>query len=145
MSKISTETAKIKYGIKNSHEIMSNGELRFRLLSDDGSSYIKTISGSKGAWQNSHYHKITKEIYIIQQGWMVLASLINNDILIKIYYPNDIISTEPNIVHNVYLSKNTITHTIKYGIPNKNDWFPDKEFTVRTKKLSEKDILKLAN
>lgn len=38
------------YGISLKHNIMDNGERRFRLIGKDGSSYIRTESTEEGAW-----------------------------------------------------------------------------------------------
>lgn len=143
MNRITNSIADIEYGITCEHERMDNGELRFRLKSDDGSSYIKTVAGKKAAWQNSHYHKCTKEIYIIQKGWIAFATLLSDgELSLTILAADDILTTEPHIAHNIYMPIHTVIHTIKYGSPSKNDWFESKELDKVTKQLSEKDILK---
>ncbi|MGC9494176.1 hypothetical protein, partial [Vibrio genomosp. F10] len=55
-STISCWEASDKYGVSIRHGKMNtNGELRFRLLSTDGSAYIKTVTTSESeGWQNPH-------------------------------------------------------------------------------------------
>lgn len=133
------------FGIHTKHEEMDNGELRFRLTANDGSGYIRTVAGRNGAWQNSHSHKFIRETYIVQSGWMALAQLINNNLEIKIYRPGDVLTIKIDVIHNVYLPKDAVTHTVKHGKTKDTDWLPNKEFDNKTKLLCEKDILKMAN
>ena len=62
----------------------NNGEKRFRLLHSEGSSYCLTIASKDGAWQNSHYHKNALEVYVVDQGWVVYASLQGGNLDMKI-------------------------------------------------------------
>ncbi len=133
-----------KYGISSKHEQMNNGELRFRLTADDGSGYIRTVAGKNGAWQNSHLHKLNRETYIVQSGWMVLAELRNNKVVLNIFKPSDVVSTEPGIIHNVYLPSGAVIHTVKHGSTSEKDWTPNEEFDKRTKILDEEEILRTA-
>ena len=71
---ISAEEAR-SLGIEAVHQEMENGERRFRLVSSDGSSYIRTEASKEGGWQNSHFHEQLTEIYIVQSGWLVYAEL----------------------------------------------------------------------
>ena len=55
-----------EYGIITEHNIMDNGEKRFRLIGSDGSSYIRAEASFNGGWQKSHYHTTIKELYLVQ-------------------------------------------------------------------------------
>ncbi|WP_081971878.1 MerR family transcriptional regulator [Paenibacillus borealis] len=63
------------HGIQTLHQQMPSGERRFRLLSSDGSAYIRTEAPGQGGWQHSHYHKEIAETYIVQHGWIVYAGM----------------------------------------------------------------------
>ena len=56
MKQLSDTEAK-EYGMYTAHHEMDNGELRFRLVSDSGSSYIMTKSTGANGWQKSHFHE----------------------------------------------------------------------------------------
>jgi hypothetical protein len=140
-SPISDADAANLYGIRTNHEQMPNGQLRFRLTSDDGEGYILTTAGKTGAWQKAHYHSALRETYIVELGWMAIAEEVEGDIAITIYRQNDVITTRPKIVHNVYLPSDAVIHTVKQGSTGKRDWHENPEFSVRTAMLSEKEIL----
>lgn len=142
---IITEAEATDFGISTRHEKMPNGELRFRLLSSDGSSYIRTESGDMVEWQNSHYHRQVKEMYIVQKGWMAFAEYIDNKLCLKLYYPGDFVISQPNIKHNVYLSPNSVIHTIKFGDTSSSDWNAASDFDEITKSLTKEDIIKLTS
>ena len=116
-----------EYGIITKHNIMDNGEKRFRLIGGDGSSYIRTEASINSGWQNSHYHTTLKELYLIQKGSVIFAELINNKIHTKKYSEGEFFISQPMISHNVYMFPNTITHTIKFGDCSKPDWNEAKE------------------
>ena len=116
-----------EYGITTKHHIMDNGEKRFRLIGDDGSSYIRTESSINSGWQNSHYHTTIKELYLVQKGTIIFAELINDKINTKKYTEGKFFISHPMIPHNVYMFPNTITHTIKFGDCSKTDWNECKE------------------
>ena len=141
MVRISDQIAEEIYGITSFHEKMENGELRFRLKSNDGSAYIKTVAGEKGEWQNSHYHKFLKETYIVQAGWMAIAKLINGKVCINLYRPGDVVTIEPFVIHNVYLAAKSIIHTVKQGVSGNDDWAPCGDMDKITRNLTEDDIL----
>lgn len=145
MNNISDVVAENEYGITCRHELMANGELRFRLNSEDGSAYIRTVSGETGAWQKSHYHKSVRETYIVQKGWMAFARLVESKLSVSILQAGDVITTEPFVVHNVYLTAGAVIHTVKHGISQEKDWFGDEEFNKKTKDLTEEDIARLAS
>jgi hypothetical protein len=118
---------------------MPNGEVRLRLVSDDGSAYIKTLRPSAGAWQNSHSHKSLVETYVVQSGWMALAALTNDGLKITVHTPGALVSTEPNVAHNVYLAADSVIHTIKHG--GAADWTPHPELNALTTALTEPELL----
>lgn len=142
MSKITNEDASRIYGIDTKHEIMENGELRFRLLSEDGSAYIRTVSGDAGAWQNSHFHKQVRETYIVQEGWIAYAELINGVLVGHVYRKDETVTTQPNIIHNVYLPKGAIIHTVKHGNTKDRDWWASEQFDDITKNITEDVLIK---
>lgn len=139
--KIAADEAKDKYGVTCPHERMPNGELRFRLTNPDGSAYIKTISTPNSGWQNSHYHKHVYETYIVQSGWMALASLREGGLVIERFTQGDVVTTKLNEPHNVYLPADTVIHTVKHGQSEVRDWWPVTELDGLTKNLTEAEIL----
>lgn len=145
MTKVPEDIANTNYGIACDHEAMANGEIRFRLISKDGSVYVRTESGENGAWQNSHFHKNAKETYIVQTGWMAFASNVDEELDIVILRSGDELTIKPFTIHNVYLPGGAVIHTVKHGAATKQDWFEDVEFDRATKHLSEKDIMRIAN
>ncbi|MCX5653487.1 MAG: hypothetical protein NTY65_02395 [Planctomycetota bacterium] len=132
-----------RYGMYNNHERMDNGEMRFRLMSTDGSGYIRTVAGAAGAWQNSHSHAHIVETYIVQTGWMVLAELRNGQLVPLKLEPREIVTTEIGVIHNVYLPPHAVIHTVKHGDWPEEDWIQSHEFDEMTKHLSEEEILRL--
>lgn len=140
MATLSDDKAWTKYGIMTKHEKMDNGELRFRLLCEDGSAYIRTVAGDQGAWQNSHYHQSVKETYIVQEGWMAYAEMREGALVGTVYVKDASVTTQPSIVHNVYLPEGAVIHTVKHGIALERDWHASEKFDEMTKNLSEVDI-----
>ena len=117
----------INYGIDIKCNVMNNGEKRFRLVSVDGSSYIRTEATSNGGWQKSHYHTTINELYLVQKGTILFVELINDKTNITKYSEGEFCVVQPMIPHNVYLFPNTITHTIKFGNCLNPDWNECKE------------------
>jgi cupin superfamily acireductone dioxygenase involved in methionine salvage len=142
MQEISAERAK-EFGIITKHESMDNGEMRFRLQSSDGSSYIKTVAKTEGGWENSHYHTSLTEIAIVQAGWIVIAQYIDNKLKLTKIEKDNYFICKPNICHNTYLSANASTHTVKYGGTDKPDWIACPELDEITHKIKEEELLKL--
>lgn len=139
-TKITDELAK-GLGIITNHEIMDNGEKRFRLNSSDGSSYIKTVASSIGSWQNSHFHKNLREIYVVQSGWIGFADIINDKLRIRILFEDDFCLSEPNVPHNIFMSSDSIVHTIKYGTSADTDWNAFPQLDDMTKNLDSSYLL----
>ena len=133
-----------QFKIYEEHESMANGELRFRLMGDDGSGYIRTIAGDKKEWQCGHSHSRIIETYIVQKGFMILAI----DWGEPEFYtcePNSIVTIKPGVVHKVYLPTNAIIHTVKHGDTSKKDWKAEREFDKEIAKLSKLSEEKLKN
>jgi hypothetical protein len=123
MTQIPPDIALSEHGIKCEHEKMLNGELRFRLKSEqDGSAYIRTVAAPDSGWQKSHYHESVRETYIVQRGWMVLALIRNGKLEIKHFVENEIVTTEADVPHNVYLPATAVIHTVKHGYARGKDW-----------------------
>ena len=59
---------------------------------------------------------------IIQKGKAIIVMENEGDYLLSVLHPGDHIIMKKEISHNMYLFKNTITHTVKYGDIEKNDW-----------------------
>lgn len=141
MENISTDLAG-ELGISTSHSRMDNGELRYRLVAKDGSSYIRTEASANGGWQNSHYHKSLYETYIVQDKWLAFAELDEDDVRLWIMRMGDIYTTRIGVTHNVYLPPHAVLHTVKHGgTGDGDDWFGDPALDALTKHLSEAEIL----
>ena len=140
---IGLEEARAK-GVSTEHREMPNGELRFRLKHDDGTAYSRTEAAAGGGWQNSHYHRSVRETYIVQRGKMAFAELVDGALKVRIFGPNEICTTEPNVSHNVYLYRNSVTHTVKHGeAGDKTDWHAEPSLDAMTVHLDEADIRRL--
>lgn len=135
MRDIDPEEAAAEHGITVRHQEMDNGEFRFRLLKQDGTAYIRTEASENGAWQSSHYHNLIKETYIVQRGWIAYAELINDNRKISVYRAGDLFTTQPRIVHNVYMPANAVIHTVKHGEADNED-----RITNETTREFDKDI-----
>lgn len=109
------------YGIRTIHHEMENGEMRFRLVSENGSSYILTKSSVHNGWQNSHVHYQKREFYIVEKGFAFIALLVGNEVKIEKLRENDSLSIPVGVAHNVLMSDNAILHTVKFGTQDE-DW-----------------------
>lgn len=125
MGEISNGDAATKFGVVALHEEMPNGERRFRLKKSDGTAYIRTEGAEKGNWQNSHFHKLVLETYIVQAGWIAFAELVDSYIRVRILEAPSTVTTQPGIIHNVYLSPGAVIHTVKHGIAHHEDRLTD--------------------
>lgn len=143
MKDITAEDAE-KFGIENKHSILENGEKRFRqYCSKDNTAYIRAEGQEKGYWQNSHFHKSIKEIYIVQKGKVLLAQYINNKMKIKKFDECGIFIVEPNIPHNIYMYPHTVLHTVKYGEVKEYDWVPFELLDEKIKEISSSKLEKI--
>lgn len=126
--KISMEGAQAS-GVDVNFEQMENGEKRYRLVSSDGSGYCRTVGSGTGAWQNSHYHNCTSEFYLVQSGWIVYAELKKNgEGELRILQEGDSVMVAPLVPHNIYMSSESVIHTIKFGgMAGTVDWFASEE------------------
>ncbi len=122
MRDIDCAEAREEYGIYCRHQLMDNLELRFRLKKTDGTGYIRTEAGDEGAWQESHFHRHVRETYIVQTGWIAYAErLPNGRPSITIYLENEVFTTRPGVVHNIYMPAKSVIHTVKHGICDSED------------------------
>lgn len=144
MRDISCEEAAERHGLTTHHQEMDNGEYRFRLRKSDGTVYIRTESGS-GGWQQSHYHENVRETYIVQRGWIAFAERIQGERKISIYRAGQQFTTEPHIIHNLYMPANAVIHTVKHGDAAGEDRIHDteatKQFDEVTLPLTEDQIM----
>jgi len=132
-------------GVWTHHSEMPNGEVRFRLRHDDGTAYSRTEAADRGSWQKSHHHRTVRETYITQRGRMAFADLIDGALRIRVFGPNEICTTEPNVPHNVYLYRDTVIHTVKHGVEGSAaDWHADPSLDKMVHHLNEVDIARLA-
>ena len=82
-----------KSGIICKHSILNSGEKRFRQIClKDNSAYIRAEGKEVGYWQNSHFHKFSREFYIIQNGAVLVATYINNNVIIHLFSYSSVIS-----------------------------------------------------
>ena len=121
-----TDKEAAAHGISAVHHEMDNGELRFRLVSTGGSSYILTKSTGCNGWQNSHIHFQKQEFYVVEKGTALFALLQNGQVQFKKICENESLSIPLGVAHNVLLSENAVLHTVKYGTQDE-DWNPAPE------------------
>jgi len=143
-TKISCTEAHDKHGVTCEHGRMSNGELRFRLKKNDGTAYIRTESPQEGGWQCAHYHNKVKETYIVQTGRIGYAELVGEDQNFYVYEENEIFTTKPIIIHNIYMFPGAVIHTVKHGDSFGEERLVDektKQFTKLTKLVSEAELI----
>ncbi len=131
------------FGVKNNFRQMPNGEVRLGLLADDGSSYTRTVS-QVATWQNSHYHEKYDELYVVQEGQVALAILDDHEQLqLKLYAETDVFIVPHHTIHNIFQFAGAVTHNIKYGASEPNDWLASPTLDQLVKGLSAADILHL--
>jgi uncharacterized RmlC-like cupin family protein len=128
-------------GIAARHQLMDNGERRFRLLAGDGSAYIRTVAGPAGSWQNSHYHDGVRETYIVQRGWAVLMWFVDAKPAWRVLRPGDVHTVDPGVPHNLYLPAGAATHTVKHGTGDPADRHHSVELDLAIESLSATDIV----
>ncbi|MEQ8356677.1 MAG: hypothetical protein RH942_14135 [Kiloniellaceae bacterium] len=138
---LSAKEAMTQFGVFSRHEFMANGELRFRLAGADGSGCARTVAGRTGGWQNSHKHERSRETYIVQSGWMLLASLREGIAQFHRLAPGEIAAAQPGVPHNVYLPAAAVIHTVKHGDVGTGDWVACPTLDHATKALSEAEAL----
>ena len=113
-----------EHGIEISGNEMESGEFRFRLASKE-SSYIRTEAVHASSWQKSHYHREQSECFFIEKGMAISATVESGKVLVRTYQEGDFFIISSMTVHNIFLEKGSISHTIKWG--GRPDWnaFPD--------------------
>jgi hypothetical protein len=121
MREISPQEAQSQHGVDAIHHEMDNGELRFRLRSASGPSYALTRAGPKGAWQQSHFHAVAHETYIVECGWIAFATRAAEQAKIEVFEAGEIFTTAPGVVHTIYMPANAVMHTIKHGASAADD------------------------
>lgn len=131
-------------GVSTNHEVLTNGEMRFRLKAGDGSSYVRTVATQAGGWQNSHYHLRQLETYIVQAGWVALVELVDGEALWTGLRVDDVYTTRVGVAHNVFMSADAVTHTVKHGGGDSSDWHGSEELDSITKHLSETEVRRRA-
>lgn len=146
MQPIAPEVAAKAHIVAKHDKMIENGECRYRLLKEnEGTAYIRTEASERGGWQNSHHHNTCTETYIVQSGWMAAAELRDGRLSIVRFEEGEIYSTEPGVVHNVYLPARAVIHTVKHGPAAKGDWHGNTsaaaELNEHTKQISEEQIL----
>ena len=132
-TEISLNDAREKYGIVAKHGIMpTNGEKRFRLIHNGSdTAYIRTeTSLGEFGWQNSHYHKSLMETYIVQTGWIGYSEFRDNQVALSVFRGGAVFTTVPYVVHNIFMPRASIIHTVKHGISiresiKNSDWWDD--------------------
>jgi len=129
------------FGIQNVHHLMDNGELRFRLTRDTGSSYILTINTKQAAWQNNHVHHQKKEFYIVEKGRILLVMQKKDKLEVMRLNEDETSLVSMNVPHNVYMSENTVLHTVKYGTED-DDWFACPELDERIQNIDISNWMK---
>ena len=130
-----------RYGIHTNHNIMDNGERRFRLSGADGSCYIRTESAGDSGWQNSHSHTRLSEICVVQEGWVVYAELIDGKVVASKYTAGEIYLIRPMIPHNSWMAPNSILHTVKFGDCSNADWIASPELDALVKGTDPETLL----
>lgn len=123
---------------------MDNGERRYRqICSKDKTAYIRAEGGKVGYWQNSHFHKTIREVYIVQKGSILLVQYIDNKLCVKKIIENEIYNVKPNVPHNVYMYPDTVLHTVKYGEVEEYDWQEFKKLDDIVKGKQPEEIEKI--
>ena len=136
---ISCSEAKVSHGVCIRHgQMLTNGELRFRLNASDGSAYIRTQTTEQSeGWQSPHFHKLLKETHIVEKGWIGYAELKDGSPIVKRFGPGDVFTTRPHVVHNIFMATDSVIHTVKHGgqpqplmTIKKADWWSNKDSNI---------------
>lgn len=141
MIDISLEQA-LQNGIEMKHSDMGNGELRYRLIGKDGSSYIRT-EAHDSCMENAHFHKMCREMYIVQKGYIFMCELKDGKLAVQRLEEGNYFLTEPYIAHNVYMTNGAVTHTVKFGDCQQSDWYSSEELDELTAGLRQEDLEKM--
>ena len=114
-------------------EIMENGEEGFRIKLPENYGINVTNASKIPSWQNAHFHKYCKEVYIVLNGKILIATRTNGIINYSTLNKGDEIVIEPNVEHNVYMFEESKTVVVKYGNAKENDWNEAPELDALTK------------
>ena len=139
MKELSAKEA-LEYGVSTYHNQMDNGEKRFRLSTQSGSSYILSIDPAENAWQNSHYHEKKKEFYVVEKGWILIAVLEEDGVKIRKLGADESMFVPSGVKHNVYMTTDAIVHTVKYGT-EEMDWIPCPELDEMLKTVEVEEFI----
>ena len=124
-------------------KIKETGEFRAALRTEDGSSVGYTEVSKQGGWQNAHFHKATREGIYIKKGFVVLATLNDdNSLSTKRYGTGEFFKVDPGIIHNVFTSGGALILSMKDNVlPERyenKDWYEHPECDSLTKALKIK-------
>lgn len=128
-------------GVTTSHERMDNGELRFRLQSDDGSKYCRTQASGGSGWQNSHLHHTTYEMNVVQAGAVLVVTGTEDGHSLRLCRAEDWFLSLPGVPHNCYLYPGAVLHTVKFGAAiAQGDWIADPALDALCRTLDVEDL-----
>ncbi|OAX50179.1 hypothetical protein [Paenibacillus sp. AD87] len=78
----------------------------------------------------------------MQSGWIAYANFTNDQTLeIRVMGEGNHIIVQPGVHHNLYMSANSVIHTIKYGLNTDSDWSASPELDSVTQKLMESELI----
>lgn len=144
-TKISEKEAAASFGITTNHELMPNGERRFRLVDERGLGYIRTEAGNQGYWQNGHFHRSITETYIVQSGWIAVATLnAQGDVEMRKIERGETWTAPMFQAHTVFMSAGAVTHVVKHGDGSSADWNTSEDtetLDFKTKAMDEGKVL----
>lgn len=127
MDEISPQDAQDQFGIRTRHQQMPCGEYRFRLGLESGAGYCLTVAGDVGGWQKSHFHRCWTETYIVQQGWVLLATWEKGQGRVEKLDTNACRCLPSELPHNLYLPAGAKVHSVKSGDGQRSDWHDHKD------------------
>ena len=146
MTAITKEEAEA-HGIECTHSMSEDGELRFRLIKNDGTAYIRTEAPPNGEWQDSHWHNKVRETYIVQKGWIGYAEVQGVCETYRVYKEGELFTTSPHIIHTVYMPSKSVIHTVKHGDSSGEKRLEDERtdsFNKVVKAISEEELKSLS-
>lgn len=136
MKRIINDSLINEKGINIEDEVMPNGEDRFRIKLPDFSGINITTSSNNPSWQNAHFHKYCKELYVVIIGKVLIVIKTNDNVEYKYLNAGEELIIEPMTEHNVYMFKSSKTIVIKYGNTKENDWNEASDLDTITKNYS---------
>jgi hypothetical protein len=138
---ISAEKAFEDHKINTFHTKEKDYELRFRLIKGgEETSYIRTES-LKDHWQEAHLHRQLQETYIVQRGWIGYAEKHGMGRSLKKYGAGEIFTVPSNMVHNIFMPKDSVIHTVKHGEGKEEVRSTDMRFTKKTQNITKEEFL----